>query len=56
MTGSIGFESYAAGDLESVNLLRRHAERALRHAKEQGGDRAVYYRSLEEQDTREERA
>lgn len=56
VTGSIGFESYAAGDLESVNLLRRHAERALRHAKEQGGDRAVYYRSLEEQDTHEERA
>ena len=46
VTGSIGFESYAAGDLDSVEALRRHAERALRRAKEEGGDRAVYFRSL----------
>jgi len=47
VSASIGFETYDGTDLESVDLLRRHAERALRAAKEQGGDRGVYFRSLE---------
>ncbi|MFT7679934.1 MAG: diguanylate cyclase (GGDEF)-like protein [Planctomycetota bacterium] len=47
VAASIGFETYDGSDLESVSMLRRHAEIALRHAKLQGGNRAVYYRSLE---------
>ena len=45
---SIGFETYAgqARDLEDVDALRRHAERALRVAKRTGGNRGVYFRSL----------
>lgn len=45
---SIGFETFDGTDLDSVRTLRSHAERALRVAKVQGGDRGVYYRNLEE--------
>lgn len=47
-SASIGFETYDGVDIESVETLRRHAERALRVAKEQGGDQGIYYRSLDE--------
>ena len=46
IAASLGFESFDGSDLDSVATLRAHAERALRVAKEQGGDRGVYYRSL----------
>lgn len=45
---SIGFETFDGTDLDSVRTLRSHAERALRVAKVQGGNRGVYYRNLEE--------
>ena len=48
VSASIGFETFDGTDVDSVEKLRRHAERALRVAKEKGGDRGVYYRSLEE--------
>ena len=43
---SIGFETFNGGDVDSVEDLRRRAERALRAAKEAGGNRGVYYRDL----------
>lgn len=43
---SLGFETLSAGDVHDPELLRARAETALRAAKEAGGDRAVYYRSL----------
>ncbi len=46
IAASIGFETFSGADLESLGVLRRHAEVALRHAKLQGGNRAIYYRSL----------
>lgn len=46
IAASLGFESFDGEDLDSVGTLRAHAERALRAAKEQGGDRGIYYRSL----------
>lgn len=46
VSASIGFETADGTDLESVEALRRHAELALKGAKEMGGNRAVYYRSL----------
>jgi diguanylate cyclase (GGDEF)-like protein len=54
VSASIGFETFDGSDLESVDALRRHAERALRAAKEQGGDRGVYFRSLGGASAREE--
>lgn len=45
---SIGFETFDGRDIDSLQTLRRHAEVALRAAKRQGGDRGVYYRSLDE--------
>ena len=42
---SIGFETTDGTDIESVQLLRRHAEIALRRAKRAGGGRGVYFRS-----------
>lgn len=42
---SIGFETTNGTDLESVEILRSHAEVALRRAKRAGGGRGVYYRS-----------
>ena len=47
VSASIGFETYDGSDLETVETLRRHAEVALRRAKEQGGNRAVYFRHAE---------
>jgi len=44
---SIGFETFDGSDLDSAEALRRNAEKALRKAKTSGGDRAIYYRSLE---------
>lgn len=46
VTGSLGFESFEGTDLTNVEALRRNAERALRRAKELGGDRGIYFRSL----------
>ncbi len=46
VSGSIGFESFDGRDLESPEVMRRHAEAALREAKRRGGNNAVYYRSL----------
>jgi len=47
-SASIGFETYDGVDIDSVETLRRHAERALRVAKVQGGDQGIYFRSLDE--------
>lgn len=47
VTASIGFETFNGTDLDSVERLRLHAEEALRVAKRAGGDRGVYYRSLD---------
>ena len=46
VTASLGFETFAGGDLATVDELRLHAEAALREAKARGGDFGVYYRSL----------
>ncbi len=43
---SVGFESANGRDVESAELLREHAESALRAAKQRGGDCGVYFRSL----------
>ena len=51
ISASIGLESFDGSDLESVEQLRRNGERALRRAKESGGNRAVYYRSMVAHDT-----
>ena len=54
VSASLGFETYDGTDLESVETPRRHAEIALRQAKLSGGNRGLYYRSLEvEQDEAE---
>ena len=47
-SASIGFETFNGDDIDSLETLRNHAERALRSAKRSGGNRGVYYRSLEE--------
>ncbi len=47
ISASLGFETFAGGDIDSAATLRRHAEVALREAKRQGGNRGVYYRSLD---------
>jgi diguanylate cyclase (GGDEF)-like protein len=44
---SLGFETFDGNDLASCAELRAHAEAALREAKRRGGDRGVYFRSLE---------
>ncbi len=44
---SIGFETFDGVDIESLEDLRLHAERALRAAKERGGNQGVYFRSLD---------
>jgi diguanylate cyclase (GGDEF)-like protein len=43
---SIGFETFDGNDVESVEELRAHTERALREAKQRGGNQGVYYRSI----------
>lgn len=45
LSASLGFETYDGSELESPDDLRKHAERALRRAKQLGGDRGLYYRS-----------
>lgn len=47
ISASVGFETFDGADLDAVETLRRHAERALRHAKRLGGDRALYFRNLD---------
>lgn len=47
VTASLGFETFNGEDVESEGQMRQHAEEALRHAKRSGGDRGVYYRSLD---------
>lgn len=47
VSASIGFETFDGGDLDSLELLRAHAEVALRTAKRRGGDQGVYFRNLE---------
>ncbi len=47
VSGSIGFETFDGKDIDSLKTLRSHAERALRVAKTQGGDRGIYYRNLD---------
>jgi len=47
VSASLGFETYDGKDIDSIETLRRHAERALRVAKERGGNVGVYYRQLE---------
>ena len=54
VTASIGFETYDGTDMDSVEVLRRRAELALRRAKERGGDQGLYYRSLAEASGAEE--
>ena len=49
VSGSIGYETFDGTDLPNLEELRRHAERALRRAKERGGNCAVYYRMLAEE-------
>lgn len=44
---SLGFETFDGTDLADVETLRSHAEIALRAAKRGGGDRGVYFRTLE---------
>ena len=48
VSASIGFETFDGADVDSLKTLRGHAERALRVAKTQGGNRGIYYRSLDE--------
>ncbi len=47
VSASLGFDTFDGSDLESVETLRRRAEKALRRAKDMGGDRALYFRNLE---------
>jgi diguanylate cyclase (GGDEF)-like protein len=49
VSGSIGYETFDGTDLPNLEELRRHAERALRRAKERGGNCAIYYRMLAEE-------
>lgn len=46
VSASLGFETFDGTDLDSVETLRGHAEQALHEAKRLGGDRGVYFRSL----------
>ncbi len=46
ISASLGFETFDGRDVESLDVLRSHAETALREAKRRGGDRALYYRLL----------
>jgi len=47
VSASLGFETTSGGEVGSVESLRRHAEAALRSAKRAGGDRAVWYRTID---------
>lgn len=47
VTASLGFETFDGRDLASADELRQHAEEALHEAKRSGGDRGIYFRSLD---------
>jgi diguanylate cyclase (GGDEF)-like protein len=47
VAASLGFETYNGRDIQSLEELRTHAERALRAAKTKGGNQGIYYRQLE---------
>jgi diguanylate cyclase (GGDEF)-like protein len=47
VSASLGFETFNGSDLESVEVLRLHAEAALRAAKRAGGDCGIYFRNLD---------
>lgn len=47
VSASLGFETFNGRDIDSVETLRSHAERALRAAKVRGGNVGVYFRQLE---------
>jgi diguanylate cyclase (GGDEF)-like protein len=47
ISASLGFETFDGADLDSLATLRAHAELALRDAKRQGGDRGVYFRTID---------
>lgn len=44
VSASIGYETFDGTDIDSIETLRRHAEEALRLAKQSGGNRGVYAR------------
>ena len=46
VTASLGYETSNGQDVAHVYSLRAHAERAMRVAKQRGGDCRVHYRSL----------
>jgi diguanylate cyclase (GGDEF)-like protein len=48
ISGSLGFETTTGGELGSMDILRQHAEVALRRAKRAGGNRGVWFRSPED--------
>ncbi len=50
---SIGFETYDGKDLDSVTMLREHAEQALKRAKALGGNCGIYYRTPDEPESQE---
>jgi diguanylate cyclase (GGDEF)-like protein len=50
VAASLGFETYNGRDIENLEEMRRHAERALRAAKIAGGNQGVYYRQLDSVD------
>lgn len=47
ISASLGFETFDGKDLDNVDTLRAHAEAALREAKRAGGNRGMYFRSIE---------
>lgn len=47
VSASLGFETFDGQDIESPEELRRRAERALNEAKSRGGNKGVYYRTLD---------
>ncbi len=53
VSASLGFETYDGTDLESARELRQHAEKALRAAKVEGGNRGMYYRRLARERSKE---
>ena len=55
VSASIGFETFDGTDIDSVHTMRRNTERALRAAKNQGGDCGIYNRSLSGPSARESR-
>jgi diguanylate cyclase (GGDEF)-like protein len=48
VASSIGFECFDGRNLAALQVLRLHAERALRTAKQSGGNQVRYYRELPE--------